>query len=212
MKLQIKNMGDKSKFEIDIDDCQNVKDLKRKIATKYGCKISNIRLIYAMEIMKNIQPLSSFDFKPKKPISLYISESHQKPKETNKEFSISNLDPPISQPSEEVIKQFQQKLGTSEYSTLDNPEVQSGISEILKGIQQMIQKGNRKYDEVYVLLDGLLSGSIKPEKDENPYPQQLKEMEELNIASRESCIEALRVTNGNVDDAVAWIIDNNKVI
>ena len=213
MKIQIKNMGDKSKFEMDIHDCQTVKDLKRKIASKYGCKFANIRLIYSMEIMKNSQLLSNFDFKPKKPISLYISESHQNiNKASNKSFSISELIPPISQPNEEITKQFLDKLGNPEFSSYDNQEVKSAISDILKGIQQIIQKGNRKYDEVYVLLDGLLSGELKSESIEIRYSQQLQEMEEINIASRENCLEALRVTNGNVDDAVAWLIDNNKVL
>ena len=193
MKLNIKNMKDNSKFSIEIDDDKTVRALKQQIAAMFDCKISNIRLVYTSSVLQNSQTLASLALNPQKTVYLYFIERNGK-----------------NGVKEGDRKKFFELIQQKEYAdSCSNQNVVDGINEIIQGLEMKSKEGDNSNSEIYQLLQELVTKLSS--KYEEMYHDKLIEMEEIGIASKENCLEALKVCSGNVDDAVTWIIDNNKI-
>ena len=88
--MNIKIKYNNENFVLEMDNSATVKDLKRKIAHMKNCKIFEIRLIYAAEILKNAKRLADLNIQPEKSIVLFINPVTKKSDETQEKEQQNN--------------------------------------------------------------------------------------------------------------------------
>ncbi|OHT14003.1 hypothetical protein TRFO_15637 [Tritrichomonas foetus] len=78
MKILIKYQ--KEHFHIELEETSTVRDLKREIAKLKHCKVINIKLVYAADVLKNSQKLKDLNILPEKPVTLFIDSGNPRSK------------------------------------------------------------------------------------------------------------------------------------
>lgn len=188
MKLNIKNMQDGSKFSVDIDEGGTVRDLKRELAARTGCKSSRIRLVHSSAVLAGSQPLSSLRSDPPRTLYLYVIARRGADgvdEEDRRAFFAAAAAPPAA-------------------AALHSPRVAAGLSDVVRGLEQLRDAGDGRYDAILSLMRELHSRSA------SAVSASLAELAELG-APPGDCAEALSAARGSVDDAIGWLIDNNKI-
>lgn len=265
MKLQIKY--EKEKFPVEIFDTATVKDLKRHIGKMKNCKISQIQLIYASEVLQNSQTLESRIKDPNKPIRLFINELIPKKKKKTDQNSENNFLPdfgsplPSSQIRDESFFQLAQYVSKPNIrKLLYDPDIQNGLQMIYRGIEMCHNSGNTNYDNLLENLKLMMpveqysptpppsssssasslavssihdsntekvtnmnvneqANNTETKNTENKtdadymtlYKDKLQEMEEMGLENKEINLKALIENNGDVDDAIEWMIQNGDL-
>ena len=213
MILEIR--GASKDFKVEVDPSGTVRSLKKAISKEEGCRVSQIRLIYSGQVLKSNRLLSTIRFEPNVQIDMIIDED-----ETKSEPRPVVADPEIDKQA--LNQEFLRTISESPWKEkLGNRGAQFLIENLIRFISELSGLGIKGYDEVLERLKMIETMSSRKPASPTPPPsmetledrfaRQLSEMEAMGIGDRNTNLEALRLNDGNVDNAVEWLIENGKL-
>jgi hypothetical protein len=216
MRATIKFNGER--FSIDIDEGAKVRDLKRKIAEVRGCRPSEIRLILNGQVLVKSQRLSTYNIDPDKVILMLIDSDSDQPKSSETpgdEYGSRPVRPPPDFPpgytgfsSSGPGRPTAQELDRDFYLAISKSPLKERLN---KPFVHAIL--NRIYTSLSDISGGAFCGAIERLKliPALNLDEELGRMAEMEIGNRDLNLEALKKCNGDVDEAVTWLIDNAKI-
>jgi hypothetical protein len=210
------------RFSIEIDASATVRALKREIAKRLGNKISEIKLILDGHVLRNADLLSAYNLDPATPVSLLIHSSSdapppqaapespkkrpvRPPPEIPPGFGGFHTTGPGPRTEEELDQEFYVAISKPEMKQAFNrPAVHNALNKIYEALGKI---PGTTYLGVIERLK--LVPELVPDSD---YEAGLARMLDMGFSDQDMCLDVLRRCNGDVDDAVEWLIENDFLV